>query len=326
MLSTVSSAPDVTLDAVTTVTDGITMTTGFYTSVVVTDASNPVPPEITVTDAFTVATSSVTMATSTTPPLTIATSETTFLVSPASTAIQKPASSTLDAVSPVSPVIATDNAATVVTNAADAATETNANGKAPDIDAVAPATEIPVTTVTNGNAATTNAPANDAVASIDPVTSATNTAAIPATDAAANAAEVFTQTRVIESNEIQPVPDGPGEVVTDFPPTFFPAFTTNSPAIAPEVAVPVSPTIVPVPDAAPQPELDVKTDSKPPSGVEERNEGPSAETKEEKTPTNSESKDKDAEAPGITVLLLNSQLPDSVRNNALILHYYNGKC
>lgn len=294
-----------TLDAVTAATDSVTMTTGFYTSVVVTDASNPspVPPEITLTDAFSLSTSFVTIATSTTPS-TIATSETTFFASTASTSIQKPASPTLDAVSPV----ATNNAETVVTNGVDA---TTADGKAPDIDAVAPATEVPVTTVTNGNAATTNAPANDAVASIDLITSATNTAAIPATNAVANTTEAFTQTKE-ESDEIKASPDGPGEVVKDVVtdsrtitttvvrPTSYPALPTNSPSIGPEAAVPISSITTSVPAAAPQPELDVKTDSKPSSGVEEKSEGLSAEREAKKTPTNSENKDKAAEAPGIT--------------------------
>lgn len=197
--------------------------------------------------------------------------------------------------------------ATVVTNAPDA---TTADGKAPDIDAVAPATEVPVTTVTNGNAATTNAPANDAVGSIDQsITSATNTATIPATNAVTNKAEAFTQTNE-ETDQIKTSPDGLGEVVTDVvtdartvtttvvPPTSYPASLTNSPAIGLEATVPKSQSTVLA--AAPQPELDVKADGKPLTGAEEKSEGLSAETEEKKTP-NSENKDKAAEAPGIII-------------------------
>ncbi|KAA0714302.1 Netrin-G2 Laminet-2 [Triplophysa tibetana] len=191
-----------------------------------------------------------------------------------------------------------------VTNGAVA---TTADGKAPDIDVVAPAMEVPVTTVTNGNAATTNVPANDAVASIDLITLATNTAAIPATNALANTAEAFTQTNK-ESDEIKASPDGPGQVVKDLVtdsktvtttvvrPTSYPALPTNSPAIGPEAAVPISPTTTSVPAAAPQPELDVKTDGKPSSGVEVKR-GLSAMREAKKTPANSENKDKAAEAP-----------------------------
>lgn len=233
------------------------------------------------------------------PPSTIGTSETTFLASAAFTSIQTPTSGAVSTLSPL------------VTNPPDA---TTADGKAPDIDAVAPATEVPVTTVTNGNAATTNAPANDAVASIDQsITSATNTATIPATNAVTNTAEAFIQTNE-ETDQIKTSPDGLGEVVTDLvtdlvtdartvtttvvPPTSYPASLTNSPAIGLEATVPKSQSTVLA--AAPQPELDVKADGRPLTGAEEKSEGLSAETEEKKTP-NSENKDKAAEAPGITI-------------------------
>nr|XP_055023737.1 netrin-G2 isoform X2 [Misgurnus anguillicaudatus] len=279
---TVSSAPDVTFDAVTAATESVTAP-GFYTAVV-TDASSPLPvlPEITTTDGLTLATSFVTMATASS---TIATLETFSAVAAVTTTQTSTSSATFN----VETITAID-APTVVMNAAasltDAAVKTDAltaDAKASDIDAVVPTTEIPVTTVTNGNAPTTNAPAT--VAAIDLFTSATNMGVTGAPETATNAAtteEIFIQTTE-ESVEIKAVPDGSGAgtVTTNVvPPTSYPMLLTNNPPPASEAAVPTPQAV------APQPELDDRT---------------------KKTQTNSEDKVKAAETPASTDVKRNNE-------------------
>nr|XP_055023738.1 netrin-G2 isoform X3 [Misgurnus anguillicaudatus] len=280
--SGISSAPDVTFDAVTAATESVTAP-GFYTAVV-TDASSPLPvlPEITTTDGLTLATSFVTMATASS---TIATLETFSAVAAVTTTQTSTSSATFN----VETITAID-APTVVMNAAasltDAAVKTDAltaDAKASDIDAVVPTTEIPVTTVTNGNAPTTNAPAT--VAAIDLFTSATNMGVTGAPETATNAAtteEIFIQTTE-ESVEIKAVPDGSGAgtVTTNVvPPTSYPMLLTNNPPPASEAAVPTPQAV------APQPELDDRT---------------------KKTQTNSEDKVKAAETPASTDVKRNNE-------------------
>ncbi|XP_073724174.1 netrin-G2 isoform X2 [Misgurnus anguillicaudatus] len=280
--SGISSAPDVTFDAVTAATESVTAP-GFYTAVV-TDASSPLPvlPEITTTDGLTLATSFVTMATASS---TIATLETFSAVAAVTTTQTSTSSATFN----VETITAID-APTVVMNAVasltDAAVKTDAltaDAKASDIDAVVPTTEIPVTTVTNGNAPTTNAPAT--VAAIDLFTSATNMGVTGAPETATNAAtteEIFIQTNE-ESVEIKEVPDGSGAgtVSTNVvPPTSYPMLLTNNPPPASEAAVPTPQAV------APQPELDDRT---------------------KKTQTNSEDKVKAAETPASTDIKRNNE-------------------
>ncbi|XP_051524629.1 uncharacterized protein LOC127423951 [Myxocyprinus asiaticus] len=210
--------------------------------------------------------------------------------------------------------------ATDATTAAEVALATNP---------VTSATDVPVSPLSDGKTPAPNALATEATT--DAVAQFPDTEApvivmvdletssiVPATDAVAPVSEGVTQATNV-SDEIKPVPDGPrdsAEVVTAgaetvatnvVPPTSDLSLPTSDPVPAPEAAVPTPQTFAPVPEAAPQPEPDVKTDSKPPSEVEEKSEFPLTETKEEITSTNLENKDKAVEAPVIGNIKTNNE-------------------